>query len=45
MLSLALLSLLTATAETPEKDFSIGALPALNYNSDEGFGYGLQKTL
>lgn len=37
-------SLSVATAESPEPPedgFSMGALPALAYNSDEGFGYGL----
>ena len=28
----------------PEDGFSMGALPALNYNSDEGFGYGVIGT-
>ncbi len=28
----------------PEDGFGMGALPALNYNSDEGFGYGVIGT-
>lgn len=32
-------------AEAPEDGFSMGALPALNYNTDEGFGYGVIGTL
>lgn len=27
-----------------ERDFGLGALPAVNYNSDEGFGYGVIGT-
>ncbi|MFT5683429.1 MAG: hypothetical protein ACI8RZ_004360, partial [Myxococcota bacterium] len=30
--------------EVQEDGFSMGALPALNFNSDEGFGYGLIGT-
>ena len=42
MLTLALLSLLStdAAAEPPEDGFGWGALPAVNYSSDTGFGYG-----
>ena len=44
MLAAALLSVLLSpnahAEEPPEDGFSMGALPALNYNSDEGFGYG-----
>ncbi|MFT4980068.1 MAG: hypothetical protein ACI8S6_005980 [Myxococcota bacterium] len=31
-------------SEAPEDGFGMGALPAVNYNSDEGFGYGLIGT-
>ena len=30
--------------DAPEDGFGMGALPALNYNSDEGFGYGVIGT-
>lgn len=33
-----------ADDEPPEDGFNMGALPALNYNSDEGFGYGVIGT-
>ncbi|MBO86584.1 MAG: hypothetical protein CL927_14605 [Deltaproteobacteria bacterium] len=35
---------LAADEEPPEDGFGMGALPALNYNSDEGFGYGVIGT-
>jgi hypothetical protein len=35
---------LAADDEAPEDGFGMGALPALNYNSDEGFGYGVIGT-
>jgi hypothetical protein len=47
LLSTLLSPLLSQTAladEPPEDGFSLGALPALNYNSDEGFGYGVIGT-
>lgn len=49
LLWLALLSGVHAqeSDESPaveERDFGIGALPAVNYNSDEGFGYGVIGT-
>lgn len=40
MLTTLLLTMTAAADEPPEDGFSMGALPALNYNSDEGFGYG-----
>ncbi len=32
-------------ADAVEDGFGVGALPALNYNSDEGFGYGVIGTM
>ena len=45
-LSLTALSPVAQAAddETPEDGFGMGALPALNYNSDEGIGYGVIGT-
>lgn len=34
----------TDKSDVPEDGFNMGALPALNFNTDEGFGYGLIGT-
>jgi len=44
MLLAATLSASAAEDDAPEDGFGMGALPALNYNSDEGFGYGVIGT-
>jgi len=45
VLALSLFSSAQAADDAPPEDgFNMGALPALNYNSDEGFGYGVIGT-